>query len=229
MALGWTDRDEAVAAELASVARARLYRRPIALAGFMGVGKSTLGHLLAELLERPFFDTDSEVEKRAGRTVSSFFPDEEAEFRRLEAETVADLLSLGPTVIALGGGALLNQRSLERLRAGSLLVHLHVPWADLRDHIPALVASRPLLRGRTLPEIHQLYVARLQTYRQASLRVTVGRGGPEGAAAVVLGALRSLEGADATRAEDDPSQAQTRRILRALLHARAAADGEVSL
>src|SRR5690242_17587996 len=125
MALGWTDSDEAAAAKLASVARARLYRRPIALAGFMGVGKSTLGQMLAELLERPFFDTDSEVERRAGRSVRSFFPDEEEEFRRFEADAVPDLLSRGPTIIALGGGALLNVGSRERLRSESLLVHLH--------------------------------------------------------------------------------------------------------
>lgn len=194
MDLGWTDGDEAVAAELASLARARLYRRPIALAGFMGVGKSTLGLRLSELLQRPFYDTDTEVERRGGRAVRSYFPDQEPQFRKLEAEAVADLLARGPAVIALGGGALLDEASRVRLRNESLLVHLHVPWSELRAHIPDLIASRPLLEGKSVAQIHQLYLRRLQTYRQAALRITVDRKGAPAAAAIVLSALRGLEG-----------------------------------
>lgn len=227
MNLGWTDTDEAVASELASLARARLYRRPIALAGFMGVGKSTLGRLLAELLERPFFDTDTEVEARGGRTISSYFPDEEPAFRRLEADVVADLIGRGPTVISLGGGALLDPESLRRLREGSLLVHLHVPWADLREHVPALIASRPLLQGKTIAQIHQLYLTRLQTYRRAALRVTVDRSGPAGAAKIVLSALRALGGASDPRPVR-PDQERTRRVLGALAVARRASEAEIS-
>lgn len=193
MDLGWTERDEALAGQLASLARSGLYGRPIALAGFMGVGKSTLGRLLSDVLERPFHDTDRFVEQLAGRTVDSFFPDQEAEFRRLEAQAVAELLARGPSVIALGGGALLDERSRALLRERSLLVHLHVPWKDLKGHIPVLIASRPLLRGRTLAEIHRLYLVRLATYRQAALRITVGRRGAAEAAADVLRALRTLE------------------------------------
>ncbi|MBO0681862.1 MAG: hypothetical protein J2P45_01800 [Candidatus Dormibacteraeota bacterium] len=164
-------------------------RRPIALAGFMGVGKSSVGRLLAEVLDRPFFDTDSEVEATSGRTVESFFPQEEAEFRRLEAATVADLLGRGLSVIALGGGALLDQGSRRRLLKASVLVHLHVPWAELRDQIPALVAARPLLRGKTLDEVHRLYLSRQAIYEEATLSVTVGRCGPAAAADEVLRAL----------------------------------------
>ncbi len=157
----------------------------------MGVGKSTIGRQLADLLERPFYDTDSEVEARSGRTVVSFFPDHEPEFRELEAEVIADLLGRGPTVIALGGGALMNEASRNRLREESLLVHLHVPWSSLRPHVPDLVASRPLLQGRTVAQIHQLYLARMQTYMQATVTVTVDRSGPKAAAPAVLAALRA--------------------------------------
>lgn len=189
----WSDRDEAMAAELASLARSNLYQRPITLAGFMGVGKSTLGLLLSEVLERPFYDTDGYVEEATGRTVDSFFPTDEPEFRRHEADAIVALLGRGPSVIALGGGALLNDRSRALLRAESLLVHLHVPWRDLRHHVPSMIASRPLLRGKTMAEIHRLYLIRLATYRQSSLRVTVGREGAAAAAADVLRTLRALE------------------------------------
>lgn len=225
MDAGWSDRDDAVAAELASLARSGMYRRSIALAGFMGVGKTSLGQLLAELLDRPFYDTDDYVEETAGRTVDSFFPDEETEFRRREADAVEELLGRGPGVIALGGGALLNERSRRALRERSLLVHLHVPWRDLSARIPSLIATRPLLRGKSLPEIHRLYLVRLSTYREAALRISIGRRGAAEAAADVLRALRSLEGVRPNR--QDVGASRTEIVLKALAHARSASAFEL--
>ena len=157
----------------------------------MGVGKTTIGRLLAEALERPFYDTDSYVEAAAGRSVDEFFlKDQEPEFRRREAEAVRDIVAKGAVVIALGGGALLNDGSRSLLRERSLLVHLHVPWKDLRGRVPSLIATRPLMRGRTLPEIHQLYLERQATYKTAALRINIGRRSPAEAAAEVLRAVR---------------------------------------
>lgn len=156
----------------------------------MGAGKSSVGRLLAEALGLPFHDTDAHVEERAGRSIDAFFPEEEATFRRLEAEAVAELVARGPALIALGGGALMNAETLALLQKRALLVHLYVPWADARSYLPALMDTRPLLRGRSLEEIRRLYEARLATYRQAELEVSVGRAGPEAAAAAVLEALK---------------------------------------
>ncbi len=191
---GWSDRDEAVAARLTALARSGMLNRPIALAGFMGVGKTTLGRRLAELLDRPFYDTDRYVEETWGRCVDDFFATgEEPEFRRLEANAVAELTRRGPAVIALGGGVLLSQPSRLLLRERSLLVHLHVPWSELREHLSELVDTRPLLRGKSMAEIHQLYLQRLATYRAATLRVTVSRRSLAEAATALLEALRALE------------------------------------
>jgi shikimate kinase len=168
-----------------------LDQRPIALAGFMGVGKTTVGRLLAEALGRPFYDTDSYVEAASGRSVEDFFlNDEEPEFRRREAEAVADLLNKGAVVIALGGGALLDETSRSALSKRSLLLHLHVPWKELRVYVPGLIATRPLMRGKTMAEIHQLYIRRQMTYRSAALRITIHRDSPAEAAADVQRALR---------------------------------------
>jgi shikimate kinase len=162
-------------------------RQPIALTGFMGVGKTTVGRLLAERLDRPFFDTDAYVEEGSGRRIDDFFlAGQESDFRRLEAEAVAELLDRGAPVIALGGGALLDAGSRALLRQRSLLVHLHVPWRELKPHVPDLVATRPLLRDRSLAEIHQLYLARLSTYRAASVRITVSRRSPDEAVSEVV-------------------------------------------
>lgn len=226
MELVWSDTEEAVAAELASLARSRMFRRPIALAGFMGVGKSTLGRLLAELLERPFFDTDSHVAAHSGRSIVDFFVSgQEAEFRRLEAEAVAELLAGPPAVVALGGGALLDDGSRRLLRRESLLVHLHVPWNELREHVPGLVATRPLLQGKSLAEIHRIYLSRLATYRSASLRITVGHRSATQAASEVLAALRSLEAGP--ESESTGRMASTERVLQAIRTPRKV--GEVAL
>ena len=165
-------------------------QRHIALAGFMGAGKSSLGPVVARALDRPFFDTDVEVERR-GRTILDFFAaGEEPAFRALEAQVVRELLDGPPAVIALGGGALQNERTRALLDERALLVHLAVPWELVRAELPKLMATRPLLQGRSELEIHQLFLRRERNYARAHLRVDVQRGGLEPAAQQVLDALR---------------------------------------
>lgn len=177
-----------------------MVRLPIAIAGFMGAGKTTIGRLLAELLGRPFLDTDSHVEEMSGRRVEDYFTaGEEAEFRQLEARAVAELVGRGAVVVALGGGALEAAGSRALLAERAVVVHLHVPWARLRPRIPELASSRPLLQGRSVAEIHRLYLHRLAGYRAAALSITIGRRSAAEAAIEIVTALRSF--GDATVAK----------------------------
>jgi len=165
--------------------------RHIALAGFMGAGKTSLGSVIAHELDRPFFDTDVEVE-RHGRTIVDFFAaGEEAPFRALEAQVVRELLDGPPAVIALGGGALQDDGTRALLDERSLLVHLAVPWELVRAELPTLMATRPLLQGRSELEIHQLFMRRERNYARAHLRIDVQRIGVEPAAHQVLEHLRA--------------------------------------
>lgn len=164
--------------------------RPIALAGFMGAGKTTVGRLLAAELGRPFFDSDAEVERLSGRTVVDFFEaGEEPAFRRLEAEVVSELVARGAVVIALGGGALLDPGTRALLGERATTVHLHVPWHELRARLAGSEASRPLLRGRRDDELRELYERRLAVYRAAALEVDVAGRSPEAAVTAVLAAV----------------------------------------
>lgn len=193
--MGWTDHEEADASRHMVAGRARVFDRPIALAGFMGVGKSTLGKLLADALHRDFFDSDREIERRSGRTPDDFFANgEEAEFRRIEAQVVRELVRRGPVVISLGGGALLDPTSRKLLQHKTALVHLHVSWTHLRVHLSEIAEGRPLLKGKSVPEIHRMYLARHHTYQGAALRITVSRVSIDEAMRTILTALDLVRG-----------------------------------
>jgi shikimate kinase len=164
--------------------------RHLALIGFMGAGKSTLGRAIAREMGRPCFDTDHEVESRLGRTIVDLFAaGEEAMFRRVEAEVVNDLVRRPPAVLALGGGALHDSGTRATLFDRCFVVHLFVSWADVRRALPTLVANRPLLQGRSESDIHELYLKRQGTYANAHLRVDAPRGDVTAAAKHVLSLL----------------------------------------
>jgi 3-dehydroquinate synthetase len=117
----------------------------LALIGFMGAGKSTIGRELAQLTHRPFVDTDEEIEKRFG-PIGELFERGEPEFRQIEEQIVAEALA-GPTaVIALGGGAVLSEATRKRLRRTAFVawvtVDVDTAWSRVRD------SGRPLARDR---------------------------------------------------------------------------------
>jgi shikimate kinase/3-dehydroquinate synthase len=117
----------------------------LALIGFMGAGKSTIGRELAERTQRPFVDTDEEIEKRFG-PIGELVERGEPEFRQIEEQVVAEALA-GPTaVIALGGGAVLSEATQKRLRRTAFVawvtVDVDTAWSRVRD------SGRPLARDR---------------------------------------------------------------------------------
>lgn len=122
--------------------------RNLVLIGLMGAGKSTVGRLLAELLGRPFFDTDALVEKEAGRTVPEIFAEQgERVFRSLEAEVVRAVSALRGRVIAVGGGAASTPGNVTQLRMSGDLVLLDAEPAVLAERTAGTEGERPLLDG----------------------------------------------------------------------------------
>ena len=120
---------------------------PIFLTGFMGVGKTRVGRILARELGRCFLDTDRMIEQRAGKTIAEIFADEgEAYFRQLERDCVLEACQRPDAVVALGGGAVTRADNVEAVRRAGVLVCLK---ADV-DTIFARVrhrTNRPLLAG----------------------------------------------------------------------------------
>jgi shikimate kinase len=187
----WHD-DDRVLAQRNRDSRERKLDRHIALVGFMGAGKSSIGALLADALERPFHDSDDTVEKQTGHTLQALFAQGEAQFRTIEAAVVRELVAGPPAVISLGGGALQAESTRSLLVTRCFVVHLYLSWEDVRTAMPGLSVDRPLLQ-RPLAEIHQLYLERQKTYRDAHARVHVQRDDVDTAFRRVLAAVRRAD------------------------------------
>lgn len=162
----------------------------IVLVGMMGSGKSTVGKLLAEQMGIPLIDTDKEIEKISGKTVSEIFEvDGEAKFRRMEREMVEIATATGEVVIATGGGALLDLGNLEILRGNGILIHLKCSAQELQRRL-AKNPGRPLLDGKNTPgEIERLLAERVQKYGESDLEVDADKA-PEVVAAEIISKLQ---------------------------------------
>ncbi len=152
----------------------KLKRTPgIYLVGFMGCGKSTVGRALADELGWSFFDLDDEIESDAGSTISEIFDTRgEQVFRVLEAAALAkrvkSVQSGRPQVIALGGGALMDDKSFELILNHGVAVWLDAPFELIEKRVAA-ESHRPLARN---PEkMRALFEERALRYALADFRV----------------------------------------------------------
>jgi shikimate kinase / 3-dehydroquinate synthase len=139
--------------------------RHIALVGFMGAGKSTLGREVAERLGRTFVDVDAELENVTGRSIPQLFEKGEAFFRTKEAKVTVDRLHTAPpAVLALGGGALGSAQVRDALRERAFTVHVEVEpedaWRRVRD------SGRPLAQDEL--DFRALFTKRAPAYAEAA-------------------------------------------------------------
>ena len=141
---------------------AHALERHLALVGFMGAGKSTLGAQVAARLGRRFVDLDRELERSLGRPIAQVFDERgEPEFRELEAEAALTVLRHErPAVVALGGGAVETEEIRGALAAHALTVHLHVDPATAWTRVAG--TGRPLARDEG--EFHALHGRRAALY-----------------------------------------------------------------
>jgi len=161
----------------------------LVLVGPPGAGKTTVGRLLARRLGVSFRDTDADVEAAAGQSVSDIFIGSgEPRFRALERVAVKAALAEHPGVLAVGGGAVLDDGTRAELRPYPV-VFLDVGLADAVRRV-GLARDRPLLLGNPRAELNRLLLERRPHYLDvaAATVMTDGRA-PEEVAADVLQAL----------------------------------------
>jgi shikimate kinase len=159
----------------------------IVLTGFMGAGKSTIGRLLASGLGWRFIDVDDEIETAQGETIAAIFTMRgEPWFRQLEHETIRQLLNSERLVLALGGGAIEDERTRRLLlEAGETrLVHLDASLDTVLLRCRGTEALRPVLQDHA--HLETRYRRRLPLYRQAHLTVPVDSMLPEAVVATIL-------------------------------------------
>lgn len=142
----------------------------IALIGFMGTGKSSVGQIAAAQLHFTFLDTDHVIESRAGKTISEIFTQQgEPAFRDLEKKIVAELAHRKKTVISTGGGLPVGPGNLDNLKTHSLVVCLWASPEKIWERVRGQT-HRPLLNEPDpLEKIRRLLAEREPYYRQADV------------------------------------------------------------
>lgn len=158
---------------------------PIVLVGAPGAGKSTVGRRLARRLGVEFHDSDHLVEERAGKSVADIFVDDgEPAFRALERDVIAQAMDGVSGVLALGGGAILDDSTRALLARGSC-VWLRVGVSEAARRV-GLNTSRPLLLGNVRGTLMTLLDERTPLYEEVATWTvdTDGRGVDDVVAAV---------------------------------------------
>ena len=144
------------------------------LTGYRGCGKTSVGKRLAEVLNRPFLDTDEAIEKAAGKSIAQIFAETgESSFRDLESNQI-ELLKMASSdmVVSLGGGAILRQSNREIIKASGLAVWLQASPETICSRIANDSSSahrRPKLsKLGDLEEIKAILEARLPCYHEVA-------------------------------------------------------------
>ena len=144
----------------------------LALIGFMGTGKTTVGRHVAEQLGFEFLDTDELIQSRTGRTIADIFAKEgEPAFRALEQQIVQELSTREKTVISTGGGLPTNPENLDALKSFALVICLWASpekiWERVRHQ-----SHRPLLHDADpQKKIRELLAVREPFYKQADVLI----------------------------------------------------------
>lgn len=165
-------------------------KRSIVLCGFMGCGKTTVGKELASLCGCPFFDCDLYVEEQQNmKTAEIFDRFGEDKFRQLEHEAIAELVNKQPSVISLGGGAIMFKRNVELLKDVTT-VFIDTPFVLIEERLRD-DDTRPLARDKE--KLSALYTKRYPFYKSASQIVLTADKDPQTTAQEILKILNSEE------------------------------------
>lgn len=147
--------------------------------GLMGAGKTTVGRVLAKALNKTFYDTDHEIERRTGVRIPVIFELEgESGFRKREIAMIDELTQTNNIVLATGGGAVLAEENRINLKKNGTVIYLranvHELWVRTRND-----KNRPLLQNADPRQrLEQLFSERDPLYREVATHVVDTGGQP---------------------------------------------------
>jgi shikimate dehydrogenase len=161
---------------LRGILKLRYNSAPVYLAGFMGVGKSTVGKELSEITKKSFIDTDKVTEENSGKTIAALFSEYGEEvFRKKETESLIEVSKKSDHIVSLGGGALKSAANLKTIEQTGKLIYLEADAQTLEKRITEQGISRPLLDGlqgeEKLKKISALLNERKSSYDKAHVTV----------------------------------------------------------
>ena len=144
----------------------------LTLTGMMGVGKSTIGKILAKKLDYNFIDIDKIIEMKEGLSIALIFKNKtESYFRKIENEITLLELKKDSSVISLGGGAFLNNAIRKNAKKLSISFWLDVPIEELVKRLKNS-RQRPLLFKKNIKEkVKKIYFERKKFYNEADHRI----------------------------------------------------------
>lgn len=143
-----------------------LREKNIVFIGFMGAGKTTIGKLVAKKLYRDFIDIDEEIEKEYNMPIPKIFAEiGEKAFREKEKELIQNLCQYKLKIISVGGGAFLQEEIRKVCLDSSIVFYLDITWDAWKSRLSSIIDSRPVLQGKSMEEIEELFYKRKEIYK----------------------------------------------------------------
>jgi shikimate kinase len=143
-----------------------LREKNIVFIGFMGAGKTTIGKLVAKKLYRDFIDIDEEIEKEYNMPIPKIFAEiGEKAFREKEKELIQNLCHYKLKIISVGGGAFLQEEIRKVCLNSSIVFYLDITWDAWKNRLGSIIDSRPVLQGKSMDEIEELFYKRKEIYK----------------------------------------------------------------
>jgi len=172
-------------------------RRNIVLTGFMGTGKTSVGHALAKMLDRKLVDMDTWIQARQGQTIAEIFAERgEADFREIESALAREFAASENLVIATGGGALVNPET-RAVFANAQVICLDASVDEILTRLHGM-DDRPLLKDETQGDgkrarIQTLLDARREAYAAIPVHVRTDQRTPDEIAREIMNHLETRE------------------------------------
>ncbi|MEM7462208.1 MAG: shikimate kinase [Pseudomonadota bacterium] len=170
----------------------RLQKHSIVFVGMMGCGKSAIGRLVSQALALPYQDADEEIVTAAGMSIPDIFEQfGEEYFRKGENRVVSRLLTDGPAVLSLGGGAFINDETRELIKQNGISVWLKADLDLLMSRVLRRPSSRPLLKdANPRARMKELLETRTPIYSLADIHVESSRNSKNDTANAVIRSLK---------------------------------------
>lgn len=146
----------------------------------MGAGKTTIGKLVAEKLNCKFIDIDEAIEKEFNMPIPQIFKDfGEKVFRDKEKSLITHLCQQKNLIISVGGGAFLQEEIKKACLSSAIVIFLDLSFESWKERISLIIDSRPVLQGKSIEEMKELFVNRQKIYTDHHINIHTENKTPE--------------------------------------------------